>query len=93
VLAEMAVYLIIFQVAYAQTFLLEIGVYILLLIPAILVKSNKISISYTATILGLTLLLFAINISLDYASRDIFTFAYLNQVGEAVMVFDLDYVN
>jgi hypothetical protein len=36
VLAEMAVYFIIFQVAYAQTFLLEIGVYILLLIPAIL---------------------------------------------------------
>ena len=93
VLAEMAVYLIIFQVPYAQTFLLEIGLYIILLIPAILVKSNKISIAYTATVLGLTLLLFAINISLDYASRDIFTFAYLNQVGEAVMVFDLDYVN
>ena len=85
ILAEMTVFLIIFQTPYANFFFLEIGIYVLLLSRMLLFKNNKIAISYSATILSLILLLFAVNVTLDYASRDIFTFAYLKQAGEAVL--------
>ena len=93
ILAEMTVFLIIFQTLYANFFLLEMGIYVLLLSPILLFKNNKIAIGYSATILSLVLLLFAINVTLDYASRDIFTFAYLKQAGEAFSIFDWDYIN
>ena len=93
ILAEMTVFLIIFKMLYADFFLLEMGIYVLLLSPMLLFKNNKIAIGYSATILSLVLLLFAVNVTLDYASRDIFTFAYLKQAGEAVSIFDWDYIN
>lgn len=93
ILAEMTVFLIIFKMLYANFFLLEMGIYVLLLSPMLLFKNNKIAIGYSATILSLVLLLFAVNVTLDYASRDIFTFAYLKQAGEAVSIFDWDYIN
>lgn len=91
--AEATVYLIIFEKFYAEAVFFELSLYILLLAPAFLFKSNKITIGYTTTILTLSLLLFAVNITLDYSSRDIFTFQYLNQVGEAAKIFDWDYIN
>ena len=45
ILAEMTVFLIIFQTPYANFFFLEIGIYVLLLSPMLLFKNNKIAIT------------------------------------------------
>ena len=93
IIAEMTVYLIIFNTLVATNFILEMALILAILSPSFLFKNNKVVISYHATVLSLCLLLFAINLTLDYTSRDIFTFAYLMNAGEAAVVFDWDYLN
>lgn len=92
-LAEMTVYLIIFGIPFSQSIFMELSFFLIILAPAFLFRSNKGTIAYTSILLSLILFLFAINITLDYTSRDVFTFEYLAQAGEATKVFDWAYLN
>lgn len=92
-IVEVSLFIIVYSQFFARTFVMELGLIIILLSPAFLFKSNKITIAYCSIWVGALLSLYLLNVTLDAYSRDIFSLAYISSAREAAHIFDVSYLN
>ncbi len=73
--------------------LLEIGIILIALAPIFLFKSNRYSIIYSSVIFGVFLILMVVNLTLNYASNDIYSTKYISLLFEAAQVMTTEFIN
>ena len=90
---EVSLFVIIYKSFFARTFIMELGLMVLLLAPAFLFRSNKGTIAYCSIWILASLSLYLLNVTLNEYSRDIFSMAYIASAREAAKIFDVAYIN
>ena len=73
--------------------ILEISMIMLILSPIFLFKSNKFSYTYSTIVFAVLDIIMAVNLTLNYASNDVFSIKYIFLFSEAAAVMNSQFVN
>ncbi len=92
-LMEISMYILIYDKLIPDFFMLEVARIVIFASLIFIFKKNKYSFIYSIIIFTLFSTLYILNITFDYASGDIFTFAYLKVLKEAMGVASSSFIS